>query len=110
MDNQSGNQYSTNEPYSGNTEDYSAGSPTPAFSGAFDDDSFLPAMDAAGQPVGQYAPPMYGQTAQQPYQPPMYEQPAQQYVPPVYGQPVQQVYQPPMYGQPVGQYVPPMVT
>ena len=109
MDNQSGNQYSTNEPYSGNTEDYSAGSPTPAFSGAFDDDSFLPAMDAAGQPVGQYAPPMYGQTAQQPYQPPMYEQPAQQYVPPVYGQPVQQVYQPPMYGQPVGQqYVPPM--
>lgn len=79
-----------------------AGNTLPAFSGAFDDDSSRPVMSTDGQPVQQYAPPMYGQPVQQQYVPQMYGQPAQQYVPPVYGQPVQQ-YVPPMYGQPVQQ-------
>ena len=130
MDNQNGSQYPTNRPYTGETENYEAASPAPAFSGAFDDDSLYPAIDTSGQPVApQYNPPMYdqygqpapqtyvpttfGQPAQQQYVPPMYDQfgqpVPQTYVPPMYGQPVQQTYVPPMYGQPVPQqYVPPM--
>ena len=98
--------------------DYS-GTSVSAFSGAFDDDSSRPAMSTDGQPVQQYAQPMYGQPVQQYAQPmygqpvqqyaqPMYGQPVQQYEQPMYGQPVQQQYVPPMYGQPVQQYVPPM--
>ena len=96
------------------------GSTMPAFSGAFDDDSSLPAINTDGQPVEQYVPQMYGQPVQQyappvyvqpveQYAPPVYVQPVQQYAPPVYGQPVEQYYAPSMYGQPVQQYyVPPM--
>ena len=92
-------------PFNGQTPEYevqqTAGNTVPAFSGAFDDDSALPAMNTDGHPVEQYIPQMYGQPAPQPYMPPMYGQPVQQqYVPPMYGQPVGQYVQP-VYGQPV---------
>ena len=121
MDNQNNFQNADNNP------ENTVGSTVPAFSGAFDDDSYRPAMSTDGQPVQQYVPPMYGQPVQQyaqpvqQYMPQMYgqpvqqyAQPVQQYVPPMYGQPVQQYakpaqqYVPPMYGQPVQQYAQPV--
>ena len=60
-------------PFNGQTPEYevqqTAGNTVPAFSGAFDDDSALPAMNTDGHPVEQYIPQMYGQPAPQPYMP-----------------------------------------
>ena len=100
MNNPFNGQYPSSDP------DSTVGSTAPAFSGAFDDDSSRRTLGTDGQPVEQYAPPMYGQPVGQ-YAPPMYGQPVGQYMPPMYGQPVGQ-YMPPMYGQSVGQYAPPM--